>query len=211
MATLTALRCLQMSLIREEAAYLLTLEAATAIDNVLVQSDVPVDVLDVDRNSAVVSFSDCDPEVKCTYASLGIAYRTLLDLTMALPLQSRNKALVTFRCQLNTTRLDLRLRTVEGQAGALRVYVTPLVAPKCAALRVLRIAPLSLHARAHEADPNRRVVQRGALRELRVTKITPWGGPKLSSPNQCARVRRGPSVRGPRRLESNHPSHAFPQ
>ncbi|XP_034245174.1 Bardet-Biedl syndrome 7 protein homolog [Thrips palmi] len=117
----------KMSLIREEAAYLLTLEAATAIDNVLVQSDVPVDILDVDRNSAVVSFSDCDAE-------------------------EGNKALVTFRCQLNTTRLDLRLRTVEGQAGLLRVYVTPLVAPKCAALRVLRVAPLSLHARAHQAD-----------------------------------------------------------
>lgn len=53
----------QLSLIKEEAAYLLTLEAATAIDNVLVQADVPVDILDVDRNSAVVSFSDCDPEV----------------------------------------------------------------------------------------------------------------------------------------------------
>ncbi|KAJ1521166.1 hypothetical protein ONE63_002861 [Megalurothrips usitatus] len=118
----------KMSLIREEAAYLLTLEAATAIDNVLVQCDVPVDVLDVDRNSAVVSFSDCGPE-------------------------SGNKALVTFRCQMNTTRLELRLRTVEGQAGLLRVYVTPLVAPKCAALRVLSIPPLSLHARTHAAGP----------------------------------------------------------
>ncbi|XP_026282098.1 Bardet-Biedl syndrome 7 protein homolog [Frankliniella occidentalis] len=117
----------KLSLIREEAAYLLTLEAATAIDNVLVQSDVPVDVLDVDRNSAVVSFSDCEPE-------------------------SDNKALVTFRCQMNTTRLDVRLRTVEGRAGHLRVYVTPLVAPKCAALRVLFLPPLSLHARAHRDE-----------------------------------------------------------
>lgn len=56
---------------------------------------------------------------------------------------------------MNTTRLDLRLRTVEGQAGHLRVYVTPLVAPKCSALRVLKIAPLSLHVRVHQADPDR--------------------------------------------------------
>ncbi|KAK3915090.1 Bardet-Biedl syndrome 7 protein [Frankliniella fusca] len=114
----------KLSLIREEAAYHLSLEAATPIDNVLVQSDVPVDILDVERNSAVVSFSDCEPE-------------------------SDNKVLVTFRCQMNTTRLDVRLRTVEGRAGHLRVYVTPLVAPKCAALRVLYLPPLSLHARAH--------------------------------------------------------------
>jgi len=30
----------------------------------LLQSDVPVDLLDVDKNSAVVSYSACDIEVK---------------------------------------------------------------------------------------------------------------------------------------------------
>jgi len=30
---------------------------------VLCQSDVPIDLLDVDKNSAVVSFSECDSEV----------------------------------------------------------------------------------------------------------------------------------------------------
>ena len=35
----------------------------TAIDHVLLQSDVPVDLLDVEKNSAVVSYSACDPEV----------------------------------------------------------------------------------------------------------------------------------------------------
>ena len=30
------------------------------------QSDVPVDLLDVEKNSAVVSYSACDPEVKVT-------------------------------------------------------------------------------------------------------------------------------------------------
>lgn len=29
------------------------------------QSDVPIDLLDVDKNSAVVSFSECDSEVRC--------------------------------------------------------------------------------------------------------------------------------------------------
>ena len=30
------------------------------------QSDVPIDLLDVDKNSAVVSFSECDSEVKAS-------------------------------------------------------------------------------------------------------------------------------------------------
>lgn len=30
---------------------------------VCMQSDVPIDLLDVDKNSAVVSFSECDSEV----------------------------------------------------------------------------------------------------------------------------------------------------
>ena len=52
-----------MLLNRSDASYLLTLEVQTAIDNVLLQSDVPVDLLDVERNSAVVSYSTCEPEV----------------------------------------------------------------------------------------------------------------------------------------------------
>lgn len=52
-----------MTLSRNDASYLLSLEVQTAIDNVLLQSDVPIDLLDVEKNSAVVSYSTCDPEV----------------------------------------------------------------------------------------------------------------------------------------------------
>lgn len=52
-----------MTLNRSDASYLLSLEVQTAIDNVLLQSDVPIDLLDVEKNSAVVSYSTCDPEV----------------------------------------------------------------------------------------------------------------------------------------------------
>jgi len=52
-----------MTLCREDAAYSLTLEVQTAIDNVLIQSDVPIDLLDVERNSAVISYSACEPGV----------------------------------------------------------------------------------------------------------------------------------------------------
>nr|CAD7403392.1 unnamed protein product [Timema cristinae] len=95
-----------MILNKEDASYSLMLEVQTPIDNVLIQSDVPLDLLDVERNSAVVSYSDCDPS-------------------------SGNYLLATYRCQMNTTRLELKIRTIEGQHGTLRAYITPLVQPKC--------------------------------------------------------------------------------
>ncbi|KAG2466262.1 BBS7 protein, partial [Polypterus senegalus] len=52
----------KFTLCRDDASYSLILEVQTAIDNVLLQSDVPIDLLDVDKNSAVVSFSGCDSE-----------------------------------------------------------------------------------------------------------------------------------------------------
>lgn len=78
----------KFTLCQDDASYSLTLEVQTAIDNLLLQvrsavvpccykrcwdtltlslisyqSDVPIDLLDVDKNSAVVSFSECDSEV----------------------------------------------------------------------------------------------------------------------------------------------------
>ena len=91
-----------------------------------------VDLLDVERNSAVVSYSACRPE-------------------------DGNFLLATYRCQANTTRLEIKVttphiitiititiitiniititmtqvRTIEGQYGTLTAYVTPRLQPKC--------------------------------------------------------------------------------
>ena len=85
---------------------------------------VQVDLLDVERNSAVVSYSACRPE-------------------------DGNFLLATYRCQANTTRLEIKVttlyiissslslpyvtqvRTIEGQYGTLTAYVTPRLQPKC--------------------------------------------------------------------------------
>ncbi|CAG2166581.1 unnamed protein product [Oppiella nova] len=68
-----------------DASYLLTLEVEIAIDAVIVQSDIPLDLIDCERNSAVISFNDnTSPQV-----------------------------LVTFRCQANTTRLEIKIRSIE--------------------------------------------------------------------------------------------------
>ncbi|KAK7097977.1 BBSome complex member BBS7-like isoform X1 [Littorina saxatilis] len=115
---------------REDASYTLSLELQMPIDNVLLQSDVPVDLLDVEKNSAVVSFSACSPE-------------------------EGNYLLATYRCQANTTRLELKIRSIEGQHGTLQVYITPRIQPKTCQLKCYPIKPLSLHQRTHTFDDNR--------------------------------------------------------
>ncbi|XP_048774154.1 Bardet-Biedl syndrome 7 protein homolog isoform X3 [Ostrea edulis] len=115
---------------REDASYTLSLELQLPIDNVLLQSDVPIDLLDVEKNSAVVSYSACVPE-------------------------EGNFLLATYRCQANTTRLELKIRSIEGQYGTLQAYVTPRVQPKTCQVKQYQIKPLSLHQRTHVFDDNR--------------------------------------------------------
>ena len=63
--------------------------------------------------------------------------------------------LTTYRCQANTTRLELKIRSIEGQAGSLLVYVTPRLHPKTCVVKQYPIKPLSLHQRSHSFDSNR--------------------------------------------------------
>ncbi|XP_062611317.1 Bardet-Biedl syndrome 7 protein homolog isoform X1 [Saccostrea cucullata] len=115
---------------REDASYTLSLELQLPIDNVLLQSDVPIDLLDVEKNSAVVSYSACNPE-------------------------EGNFLLATYRCQANTTRLELKIRSIEGQYGTLQAYITPRVQPKTCQVKQYQIKPLSLHQRTHVFDDTR--------------------------------------------------------
>ncbi|XP_074849474.1 BBSome complex member BBS7 isoform X4 [Carettochelys insculpta] len=122
----------KFTLNKDDASYSLILEVQTAIDNVLIQSDVPIDLLDVEKNSAVVSFSGCESE------------------------PNSNFLLATYRCQANTTRLELKIRSIEGQYGTLQAYVTPRIQPKTCQLRQYQIKPLSLHQRTHFIDHDRK-------------------------------------------------------
>ncbi|XP_060035115.1 Bardet-Biedl syndrome 7 protein isoform X2 [Erinaceus europaeus] len=61
----------KFTLNKDDASYSLVLEVQTSIDTVLIQSDVPIDLLDVDKNSAVVSFSSCDSEIRSIEGQYG--------------------------------------------------------------------------------------------------------------------------------------------
>ncbi len=63
--------------------------------------------------------------------------------------------LVTYRCQANTTRLDIKIRTIEGQYGLLQAYVTSRIQPKNCIVKQYVIKPLSLHQRCHSMEERR--------------------------------------------------------
>lgn len=135
----------------DDASYSLTLEVQTAIDNLLLQSDVPIDLLDVEKNSAVVSFSECDSEQP-----------------------NGNFLLATYRCQANTTRLELKVRSIEGQYGTLRAYITPRLQPRTCQLRQYPIKPLSLHQRTHSLQQERPMNRLSLVGQFSLAEIHSW-------------------------------------
>lgn len=114
----------------DDSSYVLSIEIPAAIEHILIQCDVPIEFQDVEKNTAVVSFSECD-------------------------ISEGNHILATYRCQMNTNRVDLKFRTIEGQYGALQVYITPNIQPKCCQLRTYLIRPLSLHMIVQSFDEKR--------------------------------------------------------
>lgn len=54
----------QMILSKDDASYNLSIEIPAPIEFVLLQSDVPIKLLDVDKNTAVISFSKCGAMVQ---------------------------------------------------------------------------------------------------------------------------------------------------
>lgn len=110
--------------LHNDASYVLMLEVEVSIDVVVMHCDIMLDLIDCERNSAVISYNDPAPE-------------------------SPNQVLVTFRCQANTTRLEMRIRPVEGQHGTLSVYIISRITPKSCQTRSYAIQPLSLHKRQY--------------------------------------------------------------
>lgn len=99
------------------------------------QSDVPLELLDKERNSAVLSY---------TRTRTGLDVDDVRSSSMAM-MQTRarsesadvdaggNALLATFRCQANTMRLELGLRSVESpRSGCLSLFLVPRLTPRIA-------------------------------------------------------------------------------
>ena len=120
----------------EEARYELHIELSMPIDTVLLQCDVPIELIDADTNSAIVS--------RTPSAAGGV--------------------LATYRCQEPTNRLQVCLRTSEGRYGSLQAYVWPRISPKTCRAATYPIKPLSLHTRVHDVPTEAALPVMNALR-----------------------------------------------
>lgn len=67
---------------KEEAAYTLSIELIVPIDYILLQCDVPIDLLDVEKNSAVVSITPCNPNVTLMLIQNSVCIEIVVDIEM---------------------------------------------------------------------------------------------------------------------------------
>nr|CAI5842703.1 unnamed protein product [Callosobruchus analis] len=137
---------------RASAIYTLSIGIPTPIDFILIQCDAKIELMDEQKNSAVVSYSEN---------------------------KQGNQTLVTYRCQMNVNNLELKVRTVEGERGTLSVYVTPMIQPKCSRKLVYDIRPLSLHYKLNNCDSNRSYNILNIKGSFSLAEIHSWMGQTL--------------------------------
>eukprot|EP00667_Euglena_gracilis_P004971 EG_transcript_5000 len=104
------------------ACWILTIELDCPIEAVALQCDVDVELIDVDANGAIISKSKPEQD-------------------------SKTRLLATYRNTESVNRMEMKVRTVEGQYGTLQAFVIPKLSPKTAQLATYQIRPLSLHQR----------------------------------------------------------------
>eukprot|EP00045_Choanoeca_perplexa_P009251 m.88255 g.88255 ORF g.88255 m.88255 type:complete len:717 (-) comp14819_c1_seq1:356-2506(-) len=109
------------------ASYLLSIEAPVPIKMVLLATDVPIDLLDVKGETAVTSFSK--PE-----SGQGLS--------------------ATYRCQPGVSNLQIKVRSLEGQAGRLQAYVLLDVPDGLTHAFEYPIRALALHQRSNQPLPH---------------------------------------------------------
>ncbi|TMW60295.1 hypothetical protein Poli38472_000337 [Pythium oligandrum] len=110
-------------------AYDVSIEVPMNIQSIVLHSAVPIDLLENERNLAIVSKSPVDP-------------------------QNNTHFLVTYRCLEPTNRLEFNIRTIEGQFGDVEATVVTDGIPKGAQSVRFYVKPLSLHHRINEVDEN---------------------------------------------------------
>eukprot|EP01061_Rhynchopus_euleeides_P004259 TRINITY_DN13524_c0_g2_i1.p1 TRINITY_DN13524_c0_g2~~TRINITY_DN13524_c0_g2_i1.p1 ORF type:complete len:769 (+),score=341.13 TRINITY_DN13524_c0_g2_i1:81-2387(+) len=111
------------------ACWSLGIEIDGPIDTVAIQSDVDLELIDTDANACIIS---------TTVPEAG----------------GSTKLLACYRCTETTSRIQMKVRTIEGQHGLLRAFVIPFLTPKTCQQVSYSIKPLSLHQRLSEKPAN---------------------------------------------------------
>lgn len=110
------------------ASYRMTVELDIPIDLVSLCCNTPIDILNSDTKGVVIaSTKEKNPKDGMTVKS-------------------------TIRCTQDSNRVEILIRTVEGQFGQVEVYIIPKLTPKTSQMISFPIKPLSLHERLHKTD-----------------------------------------------------------
>lgn len=142
----------------DAAALVLRIEADTAIDTVALQSNVELDFMDAPGSGGgddiVAGAPGSAAAAAASAASEAAASNIVLSISKPPATAKETRVLAVARCSdPNAARaVSLRMRSVEGQYGTLRAFVTAAVVPRTAQLRTYTIRPLSLHQRVADSD-----------------------------------------------------------
>eukprot|EP00039_Didymoeca_costata_P012183 m.174591 g.174591 ORF g.174591 m.174591 type:complete len:503 (-) comp15409_c0_seq11:588-2096(-) len=108
-----------------DACYNLVVELTVSVSFLVLQSNVPVDILDTEKIQRTSSFSPCEAA-------------------------ESNYLLATFSFPKGASRIEMKVRAIEGQYGWLQAYIVTETQPKAALIRRYKICALSLHQRMNE-------------------------------------------------------------
>eukprot|EP01006_Ploeotia_vitrea_P030187 TRINITY_DN62654_c0_g1_i1.p1 TRINITY_DN62654_c0_g1~~TRINITY_DN62654_c0_g1_i1.p1 ORF type:complete len:784 (+),score=456.15 TRINITY_DN62654_c0_g1_i1:348-2354(+) len=169
----------RLKLLPDEACYVLSVEVQSPIDTIMLQSDVSVILMDNESSSAIVSQTTSssnsgngnggDDDVKQPHGGgAGGAFGNSIGPNGVAGEEDNNELLATFRCQQQTNRVEIKLRTMEGKFGVLNVYVIPQITPKSCQKVSFQIKPLSLHEKVHK-DAIQEELQTRALNTMKLT------------------------------------------
>lgn len=122
----------KMNLIAEEGAYSLIIDSQSPMASVMLQSKQQIDILDVKDNMASINRSAeiPDPQIQ-----------SLVYLVVCSDDVSHNH-----------NRLEIKIRTAEGQQGFIQALILPKNSLGCQSLEI-PLKPLNLHSKIHSIDP----------------------------------------------------------
>jgi Bardet-Biedl syndrome 7 protein len=131
----------------EDGTYKITLEVPCALSMVLLQSSVPVDVLDVEGSEAIMTKCPVPLRAGAGSSAGGGGGGGGGDA------QKRPHALLaSYRCAEPMKRIEMGIRPVEGQFGTLQAFVIADLEPCTAQIVKFEVTPLSLHAKVDAVE-----------------------------------------------------------
>lgn len=138
-----------MNFVAQQNAYFVVVESQVSINFILVQSNTNVQLMDIERNLAILSLMDSKRVCLANY--LLICNENQIWQSTIPRQNGASQLTATFRCQSNTTRLEMKLICNERSTSDLvQLYVSlNIQQPRLAILKSFPLVCLCRHVRCH--------------------------------------------------------------